>query len=83
MHVFGHHHVASQLETIFVSGLIEHAHKQSAGVRGTKERQPSLTTEGDEMQVDLPVNAPEVFWHDRRPHAHNPSAGAPAKHTPQ
>ena len=63
MHVFGHHHVANQLETIFVSGLIEHAHKQIAGVRGTKERQPSVTTEGDEVQVDVDVavHAPGGF----------------------
>jgi|SRR5579863_10748871 len=65
MHVFGHHHVADQLETIFVSDLTERAHKQIAGVCGTQEWQPSVTTEGDEMQVTLPVNAPEVFRHDR------------------
>ena len=79
MHVFGHHYVADQLETVFFSDLIENAHESVAGPRGSKKRQTTIATEGDKVEVPLSVNAFEALRHEEKSHARKPSDGAPAK----
>jgi hypothetical protein len=76
--MLGHHYIANQLETVFLSNLIEDTDEHVARLRSTEERQPSVATEGDEVQVALAVNAFEPLGHDEKAPRSQTEHGAPA-----
>jgi len=65
VNVLGQHHVAHQLETVLLADLAEDFDEYSASSRRAQERQPSVPTKGDEVQVAVPVNALEASGHHR------------------
>jgi len=82
MRVLGHHHVAHQLKTVFLSDAVQRADEHVARSRGTEERQPSVTTEGNEVQVALAVDSLEPLGHDEKAPRSRTEPGAPSNHAP-
>jgi len=67
MHVLGHHCVAHQIEVIlFFSNFTEDADEYVSCSRTTPQRQPSIATEGDEMQMAESVDALQALGHDEK-----------------
>ena len=87
MNVFGHHHVANQLEPVFVSCLAKDSNEESARPCGREKRKAAIATEGNEVQMPITVNAFEFFRHvfrgrsgsDKKAPRSQTEHGAPAK----
>ena len=63
MHMFGHQHIADQLETIPGSDLLEDVDGEIPRANGT-ERAPSLVAaKGDEMKIAMAGAASQIFRH--------------------
>ena len=49
MDVFGHHHVAEDIEAIPLAHLLQCAFEGALGLVAVEQRQPAIATEGEEV----------------------------------
>jgi hypothetical protein len=77
--MLGHHYVTDEFETEFLSHSIEDANEYVARPCGAEQRKASVTTESEEVQVALPVDALEPFRHNRKSPRSQTEHGAPSK----
>jgi len=64
--VLRHDDIADQSELILGTYFRKDAHKAIASLRGSKQRAPAETTEGDEVEITLPVTALQWVTHGRK-----------------
>lgn len=63
VNVFGHDDVARQLELVAIAHFAEDFDESISGPHRGEQRQASIATAGDEMQVLEPVSAAQSFGH--------------------
>jgi hypothetical protein len=69
MYVFRHDYISDQMERMPAANFIQDFHEAVPGPNRSKQRSPSITTEGHEMQITLPVVPFERIAHPRKnPH---------------
>ena len=76
MHMIRHHQVSHQVKPVALADFSEGLHEEIAGSHGAQQRQPPVTTEGEKMQVALPVEAFQALRLEKPPRV-NPTRGAP------
>jgi len=63
MDVFGHQDVTDEREAITSSYLFENAHRQIPGAHAAQQGAAMIATEGDEMQIAVACDPPEILGH--------------------
>jgi len=67
MNVFRHDDISDQAERIFNTDFCQDADEAIAGLRRSEQGAPSGTTEGNEVEITLPVAALQRVAHVRKP----------------
>src|SRR5712671_4754135 len=79
MYVIGHNHITHQQKLVPFANRSQRAHKQVSRANRSQQRQPSVTTEGHEVQIAAAVIAFQILGHERPPKSPRvtPTRGAP------
>jgi hypothetical protein len=78
VHVFGHDYVSEEQEFVVLTYVVEYFHKAVTHAWASQKGTAAITTESNEVQVALPVIAPQLVQHGREP-ARVKSKPAPLK----
>jgi hypothetical protein len=67
VHVIGHDHITHQQKLVPFTNRSQRAHKQVSCANRSQQRQPTVTTEGDKVQVAAAVIAFQILGHQWPP----------------
>src|SRR6266849_6801791 len=67
MYVIGHNHITHQQKLVPFANRSQRAHKHVSRANRSQQRQPTVTTEGDKVQIAAAVIAFQILGHERPP----------------